>query len=103
MTTDRDFDDIARAWLDLMPNEAPDRIVESVRVAVDATPQVRPRFAGRRRFSVMSRIALVGASAIVVAMGAFLVTRPAPGVGNQLTPPPSIVAPSVSGQAVGGA
>jgi hypothetical protein len=104
MTANRDFDDIARAWLDLMPGEAPNRVVESVRLAVDATPQMRPRFVGPRRFSLMSRFALVGAMAIVVAMGAFLaLSRPAPGVGNQRTAVPASVAPSGSGPAVGDA
>jgi hypothetical protein len=104
MTANRDFDDIARAWLNLMPDEAPDRIVESVRMAVDATPQVRPRFVGPRRFSNMSPFALVGAAAIIAATGAFLaLTRPTPKVGNQPTATPASVAPSSSGQVAGDA
>jgi len=41
MTTDRDFDRIAAAWLDLMPDKAPDRVVEDVLEDVALTPQVR--------------------------------------------------------------
>ena len=33
---------ISRAWLDLMPDEAPDRAVQAVLQAVETTPQVRP-------------------------------------------------------------
>ena len=41
MTIERDFDRIARAWLDLGPNEAPDRSVAAVLQAIETTPQVR--------------------------------------------------------------
>ena len=41
MTANDDFDRIARAWLDLMPDEAPDRAVHAVLQAVETTPQVR--------------------------------------------------------------
>ena len=42
MTANRDFTDITRAWLDLMPSEAPDRAVASILQAVDATAAARP-------------------------------------------------------------
>ena len=41
MTTDRDFDRIAAAWLDLMPDRAPDRVVAEILEDVALTPQVR--------------------------------------------------------------
>jgi len=70
MTTDRDFDRIARAWLDLMPNEAPDRAVEAVLRAVETTSQQRSvRLVGQWR-SPMHRLILVAAAAM---LGATLV------------------------------
>ena len=42
MSDERDFDRIARAWLELGTNEAPDRAVSAVLQAVETTPQVRP-------------------------------------------------------------
>ncbi|HEY6570882.1 MAG TPA: hypothetical protein VIZ22_11345 [Candidatus Limnocylindrales bacterium] len=104
MTKDRDFDRIARAWLDLMPDEAPDRTVAAVLHAVDATPQVR-RTWGRLtwRSIAMNRTAFVlGAAAIVVAAGALVMLRTGPtsNVGSPPTPsatiPPS---PSPAGAA----
>ena len=41
MTTERDFDRLARAWLELGPDEAPDRVIAAVLQAAETTPQVR--------------------------------------------------------------
>ena len=41
MTTDRDFDRLARAWLETGPDEAPDRVIAAVLQAAETTPQVR--------------------------------------------------------------
>src|SRR5688500_3849285 len=41
MTATRDPDRLLRAWLDLMPDEAPDRVVSAVLQATTAAPQVR--------------------------------------------------------------
>ena len=41
MTTERDFDRLAGAWMELGPNEAPDRVVAAVLQAAETTPQVR--------------------------------------------------------------
>jgi hypothetical protein len=41
MTQVRDFDSIARAWLEAGPNEAPDRAVAAVLAAIETTPQMR--------------------------------------------------------------
>jgi hypothetical protein len=87
MSAPRDPDLIVRAWLDLMPNEAPDRAISSVLQAVEAVPQRRPRFGGSWRPTTMQRLAIVAAvAAIAVATGTFLVLqRPTTNVG----PPPS--------------
>jgi hypothetical protein len=93
MTAHHDPDRVIRAWLDLMPDEAPYRTVAAVLQAVEATPQARrPRLAGRVRYPTMSRFAiLAAAAAVVVAIGgvALLGSRPA-------TDPVPIGAPSAS-------
>jgi hypothetical protein len=77
MTTDRDFDRFARGWLDLMPDEAPDRTVAAVLQAVETTPQVRRPI--RRltwRSSTMNRLPIaLGAAAVVVVAGTLLLSR----------------------------
>jgi hypothetical protein len=67
MTTNRDFNRLARAWLDLMPDEAPDRLIANVRLAVDVTPQQRTwgRLAFRRPFQ-MTRFAFISATVVLV-------------------------------------
>ena len=41
MTGERDFDRLAQAWLELGPDEAPDRVVAAVLQAAQTTPQAR--------------------------------------------------------------
>ena len=90
MTTSRDFNDVARAWLDLMPSQAPDRVVDSVLQAVEDAPQVRPSFTHSRRISTMARFALAAAAAVAVVFGALIyTTRPTTDVGPSLNPSPS--------------
>jgi hypothetical protein len=68
MSTDRDFDRIARAWLDLMPDEAPDRAIDAVLLAVETTPQARwPWQRATWRSPMMNRFILVAALAALVA------------------------------------
>jgi hypothetical protein len=77
MNADRDFDRIASAWLDLMPTEAPDRVIDAVRQAVETTPQVRrPLVRAPWRPTPMTRFALIAAVAVLGAAllgGALLV------------------------------
>jgi hypothetical protein len=83
--SDRDFDRIASAWLDLMPDEAPDRVIDAVLQAVETTPQVRRPIARPWRSTPMTRFALIAAAAALgIAMlgGALYVG----GLGD--TPPP---------------
>lgn len=106
MTTQRDFDRIAKAWLELGPNEAPDRVVAAVLQSVETTPQVRRRFGWLTwRPSSMNRLSTVAAvaAALVVAIGgAILLTRPSqPGVGGPSAPsslsPSAAPSPTVTG------
>jgi hypothetical protein len=100
MTATRDSDRILRAWLDLMPDEAPDRSLHAVLDQIDHTPQVRrPLVVGGWRFSVMPRVLLASAlAALAVVVGAIaLMPRLAPGVGGSPTPGNPSEAPTGSG------
>jgi hypothetical protein len=69
MTTNRDAEPLIRAWLDLMPDEAPDRVLDSVREAVRVAPQVRwPLVRGPWRSSRMNRFALLASAAAIIAV-----------------------------------
>lgn len=79
MTVSRDPDRLVRAWLDLMPSDAPDRVVDSVLKAVETTPQARrPIGAAFRRPMQMNRFsyaAIAAALIVVVAGTAVALTR----------------------------
>ena len=92
MTSDRDFDRLARAWLELGPTEAPDRAIAAVLQATESAPQVRRPFRwSLRRSTVMNRLPLVAtvvaALAVVIGGGLFL-SRSGPG-GVTIPPSPS--------------
>jgi hypothetical protein len=74
MTDERDFDRISRAWLDLMPDEAPDRMIAAVLQAVETMPQARqPLRSALRRFPPMPRLYLAAAmAAALVIVGSVL-------------------------------
>ena len=94
MTTDRDFDRLARAWLDLMPDEAPDRTVAAVLQAVETTPQVRRPIRWLTwRSQTMNRLPIaLGAAAVVVVAGTVLLSRAgtSPPVAASASPPATI-------------
>ena len=91
MSVTHDFDDIARAWLDLMPDEAPDHAIDSVLQAIDATPQVRRtwRWPTWRSILMSKSVAALGAAAIVIVVGGTLLLRGTPGPGVGSSPSPS--------------
>ena len=64
------------AWLDLMPDEAPDRVVDAVLQAVATTPQVRRALVGRWRYPRMPRVVGLAAAALVVALGGVVLLGP---------------------------
>jgi hypothetical protein len=90
MTDDRTFDRLTRAWLDLMPDEAPDRTVEAVLQAVATTPQVRRPWRWLPwRSTPMNRATLaIGTTAVIVAAGAlyFGISNSSSTVGPSPTP-----------------
>jgi hypothetical protein len=100
MTDERDFDRLARAWLELSPDRAPERSVAAVLQAVETTPQVRPwsRWLRGRNFH-MSRLPLVATAAVVgvvAAGGLLLVNRPNQGVAAPSASPSPTESPSGS-------
>jgi hypothetical protein len=107
MTHERDFDRLARAWLELGPNEAPDRAVAAALQATATTPQVRRRFGWPIAASLATgRVArAIGAAAVLLVLigGAILLSQrnqppvAAPVASPSLTPSPSPqVSPSAS-------
>ena len=79
MTSERDFDRLARAWLDLGPDEAPDRVVAAVLQAAETTPQVRRpiRWPTLKDFQMtrLPVLATVAATIVVVVGGLLLINR----------------------------
>lgn len=108
MTNERDFDRLARAWLELSANEAPDRVIDAVLQAVEATPQVRrPLRRALWRLPTMNRssiAAAVAAATVVAVGGALWLTRPGPSIGGPSTlpnisiPVAATVAPSAAAE-----
>lgn len=91
MTSERDFDRIARAWLDLGPNEAPDRAIAAVLQAVDSTPQVRRPFRWPTwRSSTMTRITMLAvlAGTIALVVGGLVLSSGRPGPAPSVAPSP---------------
>ena len=98
MTATRDPDRLLRAWLDLMPDEAPDRVIASVLQATAAAPQARVLpWLGPRR-SVMNRfsIAAVVAAVAVAIGGIWYLNRPVSDIGPPPSPSPSPTAETAS-------
>jgi hypothetical protein len=106
MTSERDFDRLARAWLELGPDEAPDRVVAAVLQAAETTPQVRRPFRWPlwRSFPMNRLPVAVGAAAILVAAigGAVLLDRDSqsgvggPPVATPSATPPTSAAPTIA-------
>jgi hypothetical protein len=105
MTTDRDFDGIAMAWLADGPDELPDRVLDAVAAEIHTTRQRRPRVPWR--YQPMSTPFRVGTAAVigVLVIGGFVfLTRPGPsGVGGPGPSPSAIPSPATSPSAAASA
>ena len=92
MTATRDPDRLLRAWLDLMPDEAPDRVIESVLQSTQGVPQLRRLpWDGIRRDPRMNRLILIAATAVLaIALvgGAVLLSTGGPGPVSSPSPTP---------------
>jgi len=102
MTYERDFDRLAKAWLEPGPDEAPERVVAAVLLAAETTPQVRrPFLRSFRRSFPMNRLLIAAIVAVLVAVvgGSILLTRgDEPNVGgpNVTTAPTETPSPTPS-------
>jgi hypothetical protein len=97
MNADRDFERITSAWLDLMPSEAPDRLIDAVHQAVETAPQVRrPIRRAAMRPTPMTRFALIAAAAVLGAalLGGALLVGGRPSTPAPLPQPASSDAPT---------
>lgn len=92
MNPNRDPDRMVRVWLDLMPDEAPDRTLAAVHQAVEGTSQVRRDLVpAMRRFLHMNRISYAAAAAVIVAVlaGGAILLRPSANNGSPASPTPT--------------
>ena len=107
MTQERDFDRIARAWLEAGPDEAPDRAVTAVLQAIETTPQVRRpwRWPVWRQIHMTPRtFTLIGALTLALLVGSSLIIRNRSDVATPTTSPspvPSGLYQSLVGQWAG--
>jgi hypothetical protein len=111
MNDERSFERTARAWLELGANQAPDRTVQSVLLAIETTPQERD-LRIPWRFPTMNTPLRVGMAAVigllVLGAGFYLIGgREASIVGTEPTPtlspsPAPTVVPSPSPETVTG-
>jgi hypothetical protein len=96
MTSERDFDRKARAWLDLGPDEAPDRAIASVLQAVETIRQDRRRLGWPDwRPITMNRLvmlAVVG-GLVAIAIGALALGAGKAPEPTSSAPPAAIVSP----------
>ncbi len=98
MTNERDFDRLAQAWLELGPDEAPDRVVAAVLQAAETTPQVRrPLRRPTWRSFRMNRLAIAAFVAVLVAVvgGGIMLSRGSESnVGGPVVTPAPTAAPT---------
>jgi len=103
MTTERDFDRIARAWLDTGPNEAPDRAIAAILDAVETTAQTRrPWRWPIWRPTTMTRIAMLAvlAGTIAILIGALALTGGSPAPAPTAAPVAEPSTAAASAQAI---
>ncbi|HYN69940.1 MAG TPA: hypothetical protein VEX41_07005 [Candidatus Eisenbacteria bacterium] len=90
MTTSRDFDRIATAWLAEGPSELADRVLDDALAEVHLTHQRRGRFAPWR-YPPMNAFSRVAAAVLVAALAlggaVYLLGRSTPSVGGPTAPP----------------
>jgi hypothetical protein len=101
MTSEQDFDRIARAWLDVGPSEAPDRTIAAALQAVESMPQERrrPAWPVWRPITVNRLVMLAATGGLVaITLGALALTAGSPG---PIAPPTA--SPSASPSAEAGA
>ena len=102
MTGERDFDRLAQAWLELGPDEAPDRVVAAVLQAAQTTPQARrpirwPLLRDDNKMTRLPVLATVAATIVIVVGGLLLINRPNDrGVGAPTASPSPSASPAAA-------
>ena len=104
MSDDRQFERTARAWLELGPTDAPDRVVENALLSIESTPQERD-LRIPWRFSLMTTQSRLAAAAVIgvlaVGGGLLLLNRGTqPPVGAPTPSPTASVSASPSSSPV---
>jgi hypothetical protein len=104
MTAHRDLDRRIDDWLDLMPSEAPDRVIDAVLLAAETAPQARRPLVGTSWSTPrMNRMLLILATAalgvalaggLLVAGGAFDAQQVSPVATPAATAPAVVASPS---------
>jgi hypothetical protein len=91
MSDDQRFERNARAWLELGPTDAPDRVVEAALIEIDQTSQERDLRVPWRLpiMTLAARSAALAALAVVAVGAAVVIFRPASVPGTAPTPTPS--------------
>jgi hypothetical protein len=91
MSDDRTFERNARAWLELGPTDAPDRVVEAALLAIEQANQERDLRVPWRlpTMTPLTRLAMMAAVAVVVVGTAVLALRPTANVGAAPSPSPA--------------
>jgi hypothetical protein len=94
MSEDLRFERNARAWLELGPIDAPDRVIEAALLEIDRTTQERGHRVPWRlpTMTLLSRVAAVAVAILAIGAAAVFLIRPSgnTGVGAHPTAPPSI-------------
>lgn len=103
MSDDRRFERDARAWLELGPTDAPDRVVEAALIEIDNTSQERDfRVPWRLPFMSMTSRLAAAALVVVVAVGvAFVFFRPTASDVGSPSPSPQVTAAPTPSEASG--
>jgi hypothetical protein len=109
MSDDRQFERIARAWLELGPTDAPDHVVEDALLTIESTSQERDlRIPWRLpTMNPAARLVVLAAVAILAIGGAMYLSRaPVSSVGTSPSPvsslPSSAPAPPSPAQSIAG-
>ena len=101
MSDDRRFERDARAWLEIGPTDAPDRVVQAALIEIDTTSQERD-FGVPWRLPIMSMTSRLAAAAVVVVVAvgvAFVFFRPGASDVGSPSPSPQVTAAPTPSQA----
>lgn len=94
-----DVETVMYAYLGETGDRAPDRVLEDVAARIARQPRHAWRLRGRPLLNTYARLAAAAAAIVIVAVVAWQLLRPAPGVGSPTSTP--LAAPSASATSAG--